>query len=56
MSENVALTCRKLSVDYGSFRALEEVSLLALNDPATGISGGKVSQFLTHPLISAASG
>ena len=26
MSKNVALTCAKVSVDYGSFRALEEVS------------------------------
>jgi len=26
MSKNVALTCRKVSVDYGSFRALDEVS------------------------------
>ena len=26
MSENVALTCAKVSVNYGSFRALEDVS------------------------------
>ena len=26
MSENVALSCTKVSVDYGSFRALDEVS------------------------------
>ena len=76
MSENVALSCTKVSVDYGSFRALDEVSfdvktgqitallgpsgsyvqLQALNDPATGISRGKVNRSLILPPISAVSG